>query len=509
MTDTRKIVQKLWNYCSVLRDDGLSYGDYVEQLTYLLFLKMVHEQTQEPWNKPSPIPKGLDWPSLVKKDGDALEIQYRKTLEGLGKSKGMLGVIFRKAQNKIQDPAKLRRLIADLIDREQWTSLDADVKGDAYEGLLEKNAQDTKSGAGQYFTPRALIRAIVEVMAPRPKETICDPACGTGGFLLAAHDYVAGHNKLDKDQKKHLRLDALHGWEIVDNTARLCAMNLLLHGVGGDDCPIRVDDALRGDPGDRFDLVLTNPPFGRKSSVTVINEQGEEEKEALTVVRDDFWASTSNKQLNFVQHIKTLTKVNGRAAAVVPDNVLFEGGAGEVVRRKLLHECDVHTLLRLPTGIFYAQGVKANVLFFDKKPGREKPWTEKLWVYDLRTNRSFTLKTNTLKREDLDEFVACYMPGNRHDRKATWSEKQPEGRWRAFGFDELLQRDKVSLDLFWLRDESLEDSANLPAPGVIAAEIVEDLRTALEQFEAIEADLTVKSSGSVTLASRKLRLSRP
>jgi type I restriction enzyme M protein len=368
------------------------------------------------------------------------------------------------------------------------------VKGDAYEGLLEKNAQDTKSGAGQYFTPRALIRAIVDVMAPRPMETICDPACGTGGFLLAAHDYVAKLPNINKAQKRHLKLEALHGWEIVDNTARLCAMNLLLHGIGGDDCPIAVDDALRGDPGQRFDLVLTNPPFGRKSSVTFVNEAGEEDKAALTVVRDDFWASTSNKQLNFVQHVKTLLEVHGRAAVVVPDNVLFEGGAGETVRRKLLHECDVHTLLRLPTGIFYAQGVKANVLFFDKKPGREKPWTEKLWteklwIYDLRTNKDFTLKTNPLKREDLDEFVACYQPANRHARKATWSQKNPDGRWRAYDLDELLQRDKVSLDLFWLRDESLEDSANLPPPGVIAAEIVEDLRAALEQFELIEADL--------------------
>jgi type I restriction enzyme M protein len=502
MTDTQQIVQKLWNYCSVLRDDGLSYGDYVEQLTYLLFLKMAHEQTQPPWNKQSKIPKGFDWPSLLKRDGDDLEAHYRKTLETLGKSEGMLGIIFRKAQNKIQDPAKLRRLIADLLDREQWTTLDADVKGDAYEGLLEKNAQDTKSGAGQYFTPRALIRAIVEVMAPRPGETICDPACGTGGFLLAAHDFVA-HNKLDKDQKKHLKHEALHGWEIVDNTARLCAMNLFLHGIDGEQSPVIVDDSLRSDTGDRFDLVLTNPPFGRKSSVTVVNDQGEEEKEALTVVRDDFWASTSNKQLNFVQHIKTLTKVNGRAAVVVPDNVLFEGGAGEVVRRKLLAECDVHTLLRLPTGIFYAQGVKANVLFFDKKPGREKPWTEKLWIYDLRTNESFTLKTNPLKREDLDEFVACYKSENRHQRKATWSEKNPEGRWRAYTYEELLQRDKVSLDVFWLRDESLEDSANLPPPGEIAAEIVEDLRTALEQFEAIEADLAGRGEGAESAKSSR------
>ncbi|HEX8438991.1 HsdM family class I SAM-dependent methyltransferase [Archangium sp.] len=299
-------------------------------------------------------------------------------------------------------------------------------------------------------------------------------------------------NRLDKDQKKHLKLEALRGWEIADTPARLCTMNLLLHGIGGDETPIVVvDDAIRGDPGKRWKVALSNPPFGRKSSVTVINEEGEQEKEALTVVRDDFWASTSNKQLNFVQHIKTLLEVNGRAAVVVPDNVLFEGGAGETIRRKLLHECEVHTLLRLPTGIFYAQGVKANVLFFEKKPGREKPWTEKLWVYDLRTNKHFTLKTNPLKRGDLDEFVACYLPENRHQRKATWSEKKaPEGRWRSYGYEELLQRDKVSLDIFWLKDESLEDSANLPAPDVIAGEIVDDLRAALEQFEAIQTDLS-------------------
>ena len=491
---SQQIVQKLWNYCNVLRDDGLSYGDYVEQLTYLLFLKMAHEQTQPPWRRPSAIPAGYDWPSLMAKDGDALEAHYRHILEELGKKKGMLGIIFRKAQNKIQDPAKLRRLIADLINREQWVTLEADVKGDAYEGLLEKNAQDTKGGAGQYFTPRALIQALVDVMRPAPGETICDPASGTGGFLLAAHDYIVHHYpNLDKDQKRHLKLDALHGVEIVDNVTRLCAMNLLLHGIGPSsdeaDPPVSTDDSLRADPGTRFELVLTNPPFGKKSSVLVVNEEGEEEKQALTVVRDDFWASTSNKQLNFVQHVKTLLKINGRAAVVVPDNVLFEGGAGETVRRKLLHEGAVHTLLRLPTGIFYAQGVKANVLFFDRKPASETPWTKVLWIYDLRTNQHFTLKTNPLKRSDLDDFVACYHPQNRHERKPTWSEKNPTGRWRAYSYEELLQRDKVSLDIFWLKDESLEDSANLPAPDVIAADIAEDLRTALEQFESINEDV--------------------
>jgi type I restriction enzyme M protein len=490
----QQIVQRLWNYCNVLRDDGLSYGDYVEQLTYLLFLKMAHEQTQAPWRRPSPVPEGYDWPSLINLDGDALETQYRHILDELGKQPGMLGIIFRKAQNKIQDPAKLRRLVADLIDRETWLSMDIDVKGNAYEGLLEKNAQDTKGGAGQYFTPRPLIQAIVEVVRPAPGESICDPACGTGGFLLAAHDYIAEHFQLDADEKRHLRLAALRGVEIVDGVTRLCAMNLLLHGIGpsadGGEPPVRTDDSLRADPGDRFDLVLTNPPFGRKSSVLVMNEEGEQEREALTVIRDDFWASTSNKQLNFVQHIHTLLKINGRAAVVVPDNVLFEGGAGEVVRRKLLEQCDVHTLLRLPTGIFYAQGVKANVLFFDRKPASATPWTKQLWIYDLRTNKHFTLKTNPLTLADLDDFVTCYHPENRHERTPTWSEENPTGRWRAYSYDELIQRDKASLDIFWLRDESLEDSASLADPDVIAAEIVEDLRAALEEFEAIGLELS-------------------
>jgi type I restriction enzyme M protein len=451
-------------------------------------------------SEPSAIPAKYDWPSLLAKDGDALEIHYRHLLEELGRKPGMLGIIFRKAQNKIQDPAKLRRLIADLIDRERWTTLDADVKGDAYEGLLEKNAQDTKGGAGQYFTPRALIRAIVDVIRPQPGETICDPACGTGGFLLAAHDYITSHNpNLDRDQKRHLKLHALHGIELVDAVTRLCAMNLLLHGIGptaGDEAepPVESRDSLAAEPGKHYQVVLTNPPFGKKSSVLVVNEEGEQERQALIIERQDFWASTTNKQLNFVQHVKTLLEIHGRAAVVVPDNVLFEGGAGETVRRKLLHECDVHTLLRLPTGIFYAQGVKANVLFFDRKPASETPWTKQLWIYDLRTNQHFTLKTNPLKRSDLDEFVACYKPENRHDRKATWSEKNPNGRWRAYSYDELAQRDKCSLDIFWLRDESLEASDNLPDPDVIAAEIIEDLQAALEQFSAIYADLSARET---------------
>ncbi len=494
MSEARIIVQKLWSYCNILRDDGLSYGDYIEQLTYLLFLKMAHERTQPPWSQTSAIPAEFAWPALLGRDGDALEAQYRHTLEELGKKPGMLGVIFRKAQNKIQDPAKLRRLIADLIDKEQWSSLEADVKGDAYEGLLEKNAQDIKGGAGQYFTPRALIQGMVDVIQPGPRIAICDPACGTGGFLLAAHDYIVRHNpSLDREQKKHLQLEALRGVEIVDAVTRLCAMNLLLHGIGPTrdeaEPPVRTDDSLRADPGDRFDMVLTNPPFGKKSSVLVVTEEGEQERQALTVVREDFWATTTNKQLNFVQHVRTLLNINGRAAVVVPDNVLFEGGAGETVRRKLMETCDLHTILRLPTGIFYAQGVKANVFFFDKKPASEKAWTEKVWFYDLRTNKHFTLKTNTLTRKDLDEFVEVYNPANRHAREPTWSESNPQGRWRAYTYEAIMQRDKASLDIFWLRDDALEETANLPDPDVIAAEIVEDLQAALEEFGEIQAEL--------------------
>jgi type I restriction enzyme M protein len=488
-TAAQTVVTRLWNYCNLLRDDGMSYGDYVEQLTYLLFLKMAHERTQPPYSQPSRIPAGYDWPSLMRLDGPELETHYRVTLEALGKQTGMLGVIFRKAQSKFRDPAKLRRLIVDLIDKERWTQLGTDVKGDAYEGLLQKNAEDTKSGAGQYFTPRPLIRAIVEVMRPQPGIRLCDPACGTGGFLLAAHDFIAHTYPLDPDQTKHLRYDALHGWEIVDDTARLCVMNLFLHGIGGDGpddrVHIHVDDSLNHKPGDDeyFEMVLTNPPFGRKSSVTYVTEDGKPAREMATVVRDDFWASTSNKQLNFVQHVRSLLTQHGRAAVVVPDNVLFEGGAGETVRRKLLQECDVHTLLRLPTGIFYAQGVKANVLFFDRKPASERPWTERLWVYDLRTNQNFTLRTRPLQDADLADFIRCYQPANRHLRH------DGNPRWKAFSYDELLQRDKVSLDLFWLRDESVESADALPDPDVLAQSIVEDLRAALEQFAAIAADL--------------------
>lgn len=473
--ESSAIVQKLWNYCNVLRDDGVSYGDYVEQLTYLIFLKMADEQTRKPFNRPSIIPDDYNWQQLVTKDGDELEIQYRQTLESLGKSKGLLGIIFRKSQNKIQDPAKIKRLVQ-MINSETWLGLDIDVKGDIYEGLLQKNAEDTKSGAGQYFTPRQLIKAVVKVMNPEPGMTICDPACGTGGFFLAAHDYISQNYTLDIQQKKDLKTKTFHGWEIVDSTARLCAMNLYLHGISGDQSPIIVADSLISDPGQRFDMVLTNPPFGKKSSITIVNHEGKADRESIVYEREDFWAATSNKQLNFLQHVKTLLSINGKAAVVVPDNVLFEGGAGETIRKKLLHECDVHTLLRLPTGIFYAQGVKANILFFDRKPGSDKPWTNKLWIYDLRTNQHFTLKQNTLKYSDLEDFIHCFNPQNRFKRLE--SEK-----FRAFTFEEVIKRDKINLDIFWLRDESLEDMENLPDPDILARDIAEDLEEALQQFK--------------------------
>ena len=509
MSQTHQIVQKLWSYCNVLRDDGLSYQDYLEQLTFLLFLKMAEERYERDKSLASmkgqgppshPVPEGCRWSDLAKPQmvGEKLDSEYRRILRALGNQKGMLGLIFGKAQNKIQDPAKLRQLIVELIGKESWVKMSADVKGDAYEGLLEKNAQDVKGGAGQYFTPRPVIDAMVACVQPEAGELICDPACGTGGFLLAAYDHIA-KQPLDRDQKKHLKHKALHGVELVAGVSRLCAMNLFLHGIGPEDTdhapPIKTEDSLAKEPSSRFEVVLSNPPFGKKSSVTIVNEEGETDKQTLTYERPDFWTTTSNKQLNFVQHIKNLLAIHGRAAVVLPDNVLFEGGAGEKVRRKLLHECEVHTMLRLPTGIFYAQGVKANVLFFDRKPGSPTPWTKTLWIYDLRTNKHFTLKRQPLTRKDLDEFVECYRPGDRHNRTATWSEDNPDGRWRSYPYDELIARDKVNLDIFWLRDESLEDSANLPDPHILAQEIADDLRSALEQIEDILGDLEERVAG--------------
>lgn len=482
MTSSNQLVNKLWNYCNILRDDGLSYGDYVEQLTYLLFLKMDDERTKEPYNQKSSIPKKYNWQNLLDQEGAELETHYILTLQELGKEEGIIGVIFRKAQNKIQDPAKLRKLIVELIDKENWLSLETDIKGDAYEGLLEKNAADVKGGAGQYFTPRALINAIVEVINPKPGTKIHDPACGTGGFLLSAYNYIVKNNKLNRDEKEQLKHKTFSGNEIVPMAARLCVMNLYLHGVNGIDNPISPDDSLKKNPGAIYDMILTNPPFGKASSETIVTEEGETAKQSLTVVRDDFWAKTGNKQLNFLQHVKSILKINGKAAVVLPDNVLFEGGAGEIIRKKLMETCDLHTILRLPTGLFYAQGVKANVLFFDKRPAQKEHVTSKVWIYDLRTNKHFTLKESFLKLEDLRDFIKSYNSENRHQRKET-------ERFKCFTYEEIFKRDKTNLDIFWLKDESLDDLDKLPAPEIIVGEIVDDLEDALEQLRKINKDL--------------------
>jgi len=485
VADARRLVDKLWSYCNVLRDDGVGTLEYTEQLTYLLFLKMAHERATRSVKPEKIVPDEYSWQRLLDADGVQLEVEYTRILLGLGKQPGTLGTIFRKAQNRIQDPAKLKRLIHDLIDAEQWSQAGVDIKGDAYESLLSKGAEDIKSGAGQYFTPRALIQAMVDCVNPSVADTVTDPAAGTAGFLLAAHEHAARDAEdLDPLQRIHLRDDLIHGVELVDGTARLAAMNLLLHGIGRADGPslIEVKDSLIADPGRRWTVVLSNPPFGRKSSITMVGADGREVREDREIERQDFVVTTSNKQLNFLQHIMTILEINGRAAVVLPDNVLFEGGAGETLRRRLLHDFDLHTMLRLPTGIFYAQGVKANVLFFDKKPAAEHAWTERTWVYDLRTNQHFTLKQNPLTRAALDDFVKCYAPSVPRSGRAETE------RFHAFSYDELIARDKANLDVTWLRDESLEDLDNLPAPEVIAREIVEDLTAALAEFEAVAAE---------------------
>lgn len=489
MNDARRLADKLWSYANVLRDDGVGVIEYTEQLTYLLFLKMAHERATRKLSPEVIVPHEYSWQRLLDADGADLETTYSKILQELGRQPGTLGTIFRKAQNRVQDPAKLKRLIHDLINKESWSQTGTDINGDAYESLLAKGASDKGSGAGQYFTPRPIISAMVDLIKPTVADTVVDPACGTGGFLLMAHEYASRDAKnFNPAQRDHLRNSFVHGVELVDGTARLASMNLLLHGIGDarSESLIDVKDALIADPGTRWSVVLANPPFGTKSSVTMIGADGKEAREDREIERQDFVVTTSNKQLNFLQHIMTILSVPGRAAVVLPDNVLFEGGAGEKLRRKLLADFNLHTLLRLPTGVFYAQGVKANVLFFDKKPAAEHPWTSKLWVYDLRTNQHFTLKQNPLTRAHLDDFVDS---ANRpHD------EREDSERFRAFTYHELIARDKVNLDITWLRDESLEDLDNLPAPEVIAREIVEDLTAALEEFTAVAAALELSAA---------------
>ena len=479
------IISRVWSFSTVLRDDGVTYGDYLEQLTYLIFLKMADEYSNPPYNRDLKIPEKYNWQTLIDKKGAELETHYINLLKELGKESGLIGQIFIKAQNKIQDPAKLYRIVH-MINSEKWAILGVDVKGTIYEGLLEKNAEDLKSGAGQYFTPRVLIKAMVECIKPEPVKTIADPACGTGGFFLAAYDFISNpeNYSLNQEQKEFLKFNTFRGWELVSTTYRLCLMNLFLHNIGdmNSEPPITRNDSLIADPGERFDYILTNPPFGKKSSMTFTNEEGRQEKEDLIYNRQDFWTTTSNKQLNFVQHVRTLLKSDGKAAVVVPDNVLFEGGAGEIVRKKMLETTDLHTILRLPTGIFYKPGVKANVIFFDNHPASKNPWTREVWIYDFRTNIHFTLKKNKMRFEDLKDFIECYHPESRHLREEA-------ERFKKFTYDEIISRDKKSLDIFWLKDKSLTDLDNLPDPDVLVEDIIESLQSSLESLREISNNL--------------------
>lgn len=496
---TSTIVSKVWGMCNPLRDDGVSYGDYLEQLTYLIFLKMSYEYSLPPYKRDVGIPKGYTWADMNDLTGSDLEDQYKSTLEQLGDKGGILSKIFKGATNKINNPAILYRVVQ-MIDKEKWVSMSSDVKGEIYEGLLQKNAEDIKSGAGQYFTPRPLIHAMVRCIRPEPMKTIADPCCGSGGFFLAAHSFIAENATLDREQKEFLKNSTFYGNEIVPATYKTALMNLYLHNIGDiyGNVPITLGDALLTDPGYRVDYVLTNPPFGKKSSITFTNEEGEQEEEDLVYSRNDFWTTSSNKQLNFVQHINTILKATGKAAVVVPDNVLFEGGAGETVREKLLETTDLHTILRLPTGIFYKPGVKANVIFFDKRPASAEKQTKEIWIYDLRTNMHFTLKKSPMTDADLEDFIKCYNPENRFQRKETYSEDNLDGRWRRYKLEDIEKRDKKSLDIFWIKDKSLADLDNLPSPDELANDIIENLQSALESFKELQMQLTSTQSTSDT-----------
>jgi len=477
---SKQLVNKLWAFCRVLRNDGVHVLEYTDQLTYLLFLKMAHERETRKINPEKGIvPEDCSWQRLLDADGAQLEETYKYILSTLGKQKGVLGTIFRGSQSRFKDPAKLKQLIVDLIDKQNWSATGTDIKGDAYEALLQKGASDVGSGAGQYFTPRALIAAMVDVMQVTAKDTLHDPAVGSGGFLLSAFEHAAP-TAASPQETEHLQTSFASGTELTDGPARLASMNMILHGMvkPGADSPIYVGDSLTADNGRRYSLVLANPPFGTASSNLFVTDEGTLGKSELAILRPDFWVTTSNKQLNFVQHIKTILDVNGRAAVVLPDNVLFEGGAGETIRQRLLKEFDVHTVLRLPTGIFYAGGVKANVLFFEKKPASETPWTKEMWVYDFRTNMHFTQKTKSLKRAHLEEFVQSYCAGHRQDRVES-------ERFKKFTYEELIARDKTNLDILWLKDDSIVDAADLPAPEVIAEEILESLQAAVEEIQAV------------------------
>lgn len=445
---TQEIVSKLWNLCNVLRDDGITYHQYVTELTYILFLKMAKETGTE-----EQIPEKYRWDELKAKSGVELKKFYKELLSELGDNgTGRIREIYQGAATNIDEPKNLEKIIA-TIDSLDWYSAREEGLGNLYEGLLEKNANEKKLGAGQYFTPRVLIDVMTKLMKPQVGERCNDPACGTFGFMIAAHQYVAEHTDNffdieDADMARFEREEAFTGCELVHDTHRLALMNAMLHDI---EAPITLGDTLSniGKSMHDYDLVLTNPPFGTK-------------KGGERATRDDFTYPTSNKQLNFLQHIYRSLKNNGkaRAAVVLPDNVLFADGDGEKIRRDLLDKCNLHTILRLPTGIFYAQGVKTNVLFFTRGK-TDKGNTKEVWIYDLRNDMPSFGKTNPLKPEHFDDFIACYADGDLSKRKETYSEENPNGRWRKFSIQDILARDKTSLDITWMKTESDTDNYTL------------------------------------------------
>lgn len=419
------LISKVWNIANVMSAAGVGFTDYITQLTYILFLKMDAEK--ESLGLKSTLPEGCKWKDLVEYDGEDLVKEYEKILSQLAKETGLIGTIFTRAANKIDRPVHLKQVI-DMVAAENWYMMEGDFKGAIYESILEKNGQDKKSGAGQYFTPRALIKAIVDVVDPQIGETVGDPCCGTAGFLLSAYDHMRVQSK-DSKKQKFLKNNALFG---ADNTAlvvTLASMNLYLHDIGVDQSPIQYQDSLLDKSDRMFDVIMTNPPFGTRP-------QG---AGAVYDSRPEF-IETSDNQVNFLQHIMSIVKTGGRVGVVLPDSVLTDGGATKKVRDKLMKNYNLHTILRLPTGIFYANGVKTNVLFFDKG----KP-TQDIWVYDYRTDIKHTLTTKPMTRAHLDEFVECYCSGHMHDRKETYDkDTNPNGRWRCFSAEEVSQREDLN-----------------------------------------------------------------
>lgn len=481
-----EIVQKLWNLCDVLRDDGINYSDYVTELVLLLFIKMEYENTEAGILQQHKLPQGCRWPDLIAKSGLNLLNHYKLILLKLSTGKDadgklvhqdqLISAIYADAQTRLREPRHLEQLIKSL-DTIDWFSARKDGLGDLYEGLLEKNASETKSGAGQYFTPRPLIDSIIRCIRPQAGELIQDPAAGTAGFLIAADAYIKSHTddlyNLSEKQRSFQKNKAFIGMELVPGTRRLALMNCLLHGMEGDDEGVVHLGNTLGLPGTRLpkaDVILTNPPFGTA-------------KGGGGPTRDDFTFKTSNKQLAFLQHIYRSLKPGGRAAVVLPDNVLFEAGVGTDIRRDLMHKCNLHSILRLPTGIFYAQGVKTNVLFFtkgtEKNPQQEENCTRQVWVYDLRTNMPSFGKRTPFNETHLKSFEEKYLAKKRKEVEGE------ESRWRCFAREWIRDQKGDSLDIAWLKDESSVDAASLPEPDVLAAEAMGELTEAMRELSAL------------------------